>query len=174
MRAPLLVALITLLPLLALADPTEPELMAQAQRAYIAGDYDTAVQLFGQVVEMDPQNTLAIQYLRRIKIALEAQGTPAQSAIGQIVLPKIDLRDATFSAALDFFKQEAAKQGATVSFVPQLPAAQMEAKITLNLTQIPFLDALTYLCQLNSATYKVETYAIVILPAPAATPVPGQ
>jgi hypothetical protein len=168
MRAYLLAAsLCTLLSVLALADPTEPELMAQGQRAFVGGDYDTATQAFTQVIEMDPQNTLAIQYLRKIRLAAAGAPPAAKSSVDSLIIPKIDFKDATFSAALDFFKQEAAKQSVNVAFVPQLPPAQLQSPVTLSLSQIPFLDALHYLCQLNNATYKVERYAIVIMPAPA-------
>ena len=172
MRAFLLVAsLCTLLPLFAFADPTEPELMGQAQRAYVASDYDTATQVLNQVLELDPQNTRAIAMLRKIKLAQAGAAPTPKDSISSLVLPKIDFKDASFASALDFFKQEAAKQSVTVSFVPQLPAAQMQHPVTLNLTQIPFLDALHYLCQLNNADYKVEPYAIVIIPAaPAGAP----
>jgi thioredoxin-like negative regulator of GroEL len=175
MRAFLLVAsLCALLPALAFADPTEADLMGQAQRAYLSGDYATATQLFTQVLETDPQNNLAIQYLRKIRAATAGAQPPAKDPIKDLVLPKIDLKNATFSAALDFFKQQAEKQGVTVSFVSQLPADQMNHPVTLSLGQIPFLDALGYLCQLDNATYKVERYAIVILPAPAPGSSPTQ
>ena len=170
MRASLLVSLLcALLPVIAIAaDPAVPILMGQAQKAFVAGDYDTAKQLFSEVVQVDPQNTLAIQFLRTIR--LHEAGAPAavNDPIKNLVLAKVQLKDATFSAALDFFKQEAASQSVTVSFVPQLPAAQMQHTVTLSLSQIPFLDALHYLCGLNGADYKVERYAIVIVPAAAA------
>jgi hypothetical protein len=50
----------------------------------------------------------------------------------------------------------------------------MERKVTLNLSQIPFLDALRYLCELDNAVFKQEPYAIVITPVPAdASPAPA-
>jgi hypothetical protein len=160
-------SLCTFLAAVAMADPTEPQLMAQAQQAYLGGDYDTAVQLFTQVLELDPQNTLAIQYMRIIRVKLHgAQST--KNPLKGLIIPRIDFRNATFSAALDFFRQEAAKQSVNVSFVPQLPPEQLNKPVTLSLSQIPFLDALNYLCQLDDATYRVEQYAIVILPAAAA------
>jgi hypothetical protein len=168
----LFASLCTFLPAVALADPTEPQLMAQAQQAYLGGDYDTAVQLFTQVLEVDPQNTLAIQYMRDIRVKLHgAQST--KNPLNDLVIPRIDFRNATFSAALDFFTQQAAKQSVNVSFVPQLPPEQLNKPVTLSLSQVPFLVALNYLCQLNNATYRVEQYAIVILPAtPASAPPP--
>ena len=175
MRASLLAAVFSLVvPAMAFADATEAQLMGQAQRAYLAADYDTARDLFTQVVELDPQNNVAIQFLRRIRIMQAGQApTPGQDPLKQLVLPKISLNNASFSAALDFLKQAAAKQSVNVSFVPQLPEAQLQHPITLSLGQIPFLDALTYVCQLDGAVYKIDPYAIVITPKPADTPGDG-
>jgi tetratricopeptide (TPR) repeat protein len=172
MRVSLLAALFSIvIPALALADATEPQLMAQAQRAYLAGDYDTAKDLFTQVIELDPQNNVAIQFLRRIRLAEAGQAPkPAQDPLKQLLLPKVNFKNATFSAALDYLKQEAAKQSVAVSFVPQLPDAQLQKPITLSLGQIPFLDALTYICQLDGAVYKIDPYAIVITPQPPSAP----
>ena len=178
MRAALLVALVViLLPVIAVADTGVPVLMGQAQRAYVAGDFSTAKDLFNQVLEIQPTNTVAIQFLRAIRVR-EAGLPPAtnRDPLKELILPKIDFKEATFSAALDFLKQKAAEQSVTVSFVSQLPAAQMEHTVTLNLSNIPFLDALHYLCQLNNATFNVERYAIVIMPVPTAaalSPAPG-
>jgi len=170
MRATLLVALLlTLLPVVTQADDSIPTLMGQAQKAYIAGDYDTAKDLFNEVIQIQPTNTLAIQFLRAIR--QRQAGLPASTTkdpLKELIISRIDFKDATFSAALDFLKQKAADQSVTVSFVSQLPAPQMQHTVTLALTNIPFLDALHYLCQLNNATFNVERYAIVIMPAGAA------
>jgi len=138
--------------------------MGQAQRAYVAGDYDTARELFSEVVALDPHNTLAIQFLRNIRLRQAGIVTPSHDPIKELVLQKVDFKNASFSSALDFLKQKAAEQSVTISFVSQLPPPQMDRAVTLSLSQIPFLDALNYLCQLNHATYKVEKYAIVISP----------
>ncbi len=140
--------------------------MRQAQQAYLSRDYDTAVQLFGEVLELDPQNIHAIQYLRMIRATLASQPPAPKDPTSGLMLPKVELKDATFSSALDFLKQEAAKQGVTVSFVSELPPAQAQEKVTLSLSNIPFLDALRYLCQLDNATYDLQRYAIVISPTP--------
>ena len=173
MRVPLIAAfLCLLLPIAALADPTEPELMAQGQRAFIAGDYDTATQTFAEVLQLDPHNNLAIQYLRAIRSKQASIAPVENDPVKSLVLPIVNLKEATFSSSLDFLKQSAAKRSVNVSFVSQLPAAQMDTRITLNITNIPFLEALRYLCALNNATYKIDPYAIVIMPAAAASPAP--
>ncbi len=147
--------------------------MGQAQKAYVARDYETAKDVFNEVLQMDPHNTLAIQYLRNIHLAEAGMPNVAKNPIHDLMLPKIEFKDATFSSALAFFKEQAAKQGVTVSFVAQLPPPQMERMVTLSLSNIPFLDALRYLCELNNAVFKEEPYAIVITPTPAdASPAP--
>jgi hypothetical protein len=175
MRASLLVASVfVILPRLGLADPTVPQLMGDAQRAYLARDYQTATELFNQVLEIDPHNTLAIQYLRNIHLAQAGMPNVAKDPIKDLMLPKIEFKDATFTSALDFFKEQAAKQGVTVSFVAQLPEPQLEHRVTLSLSNIPFLDALRYLCEQNNAVSTQEPYAIVIKPVPAdASPAPA-
>jgi hypothetical protein len=169
MRASLLVASVfVILPRLGLADPTVPQLMGDAQRAYLARDYQTATELFNQVLEIDPHNTLAIQYLRNIHLAQAGMPNVAKDPIKENKLPKIEFKDATF------FKEQAAKQGVTVSFVAQLPEPQLEHRVTLSLSNIPFLDALRYLCEQNNAVSTQEPYAIVIKPVPAdASPAPA-
>ena len=177
MRSLLLAAWFSLLiPALALADTPVPQLMGEAQRAFITGDYDTAKDLFNQVLEADPQNTLAIQFLHRINVAQAgAQATPAADLLEKMVIPVLSFKNATFTAALDLLKQQAVAQGITVSFVPQLPESQMNKTVTLSLSEIPFMEALRYICSMNNAAYKVEPYAIVILPAAVtAAPAAGQ
>jgi hypothetical protein len=172
MRIPLLIALLcAVLPVAVLADADEPTLMNEAQRAFSAGDYDTAKDLFTQVLQIDSHNVLAISYLRKIRLSEAGVApTPEQKPIDSLILDKINFNNATFSSALDFLKHRAAEHSINVSFVVELPASQQDAKITLNLAEIPFLDALHYVCQMNNATYDVQQYAIVIKPAAAAPP----
>jgi hypothetical protein len=158
MRIFLLGALLVL-PVIGLADATIPELMGQAQKAYVAQDYTTAKELFNEVLEADPHNTLAIQYLRNIHLAEASQPVAPKDPLKGLVIPQIEFKD---------------KQGVSVSFVPQMPAAQMERTVTLSLSNIPFLDALRYLCEQDNAVFKVDPYAIVITPVPAdAGPAPA-
>lgn len=166
MRVPLLVAILcTLVTGLALADTDIPTLMRQGQRAFIAGDDETASEAFNEVLQADPQNTMAIAFLRKIKMReAGAAPTPQKSAIEELIIPKIEFKDASFAEALEFLRQKAAASSVSVSFVSQLPPAQMRQQITLSLSSIPFMEALRYLCTLDNATYKVEKYAIVILP----------
>ena len=169
MRPPVL--FLAILPLAALAQDPEAALMAQAQKAYQAGDDTTAKTSFSEVLQLDPHNTLALQFLRNIAVR-HAHDPKPNGQIDSLVLPKVEFREATFSSALNAIRDLAAKQSVTVSFVSQLPAEQMQRPVSVSLTNIPFTEALRYLCSLNAATYRLDPYAIVILPAAAASPAP--
>lgn len=96
-------------------------------------------------------------------------------------IPKVELKDATFGAALEYLKQSLEKQtgGATrVNFVVQLPADFMNSqKVTLSLANAPFTEATRYLGDLTGSQFVYEKYAIIVkkkgddaASAPAATP----
>jgi hypothetical protein len=178
MRFPLVFAMMGgLVPVMALADDTSvPMLMAEAQKDFVAQDYDGAKELFNEVLQLDPQNQQAIQFLRVIRVKQKGlPGDPKDNPVNDLIIPKIEFKDATINAALTFLKQKAADQKVDVSFVTELPPALMARTFSLSLSHIPFLDALEYICEQNSAIYKVERYAIVITPLPSVgTPAPAQ
>lgn len=161
---PLVLVLAILVPVAAWAQASETELMAQAQKAYVAGDEETAKAAFSEVLQINPRNTLAIQYLRNINLRHGGEAKPKDQT-GRLVLEKVDFKDATFSAALEALKDQAARQSVNVSFVSQLTPEQMAHPVTISLSNIPFMDALRYVCSLNGAAYKVDKYAIIIVPA---------
>lgn len=145
------------------------KLSADAQRAFLAGDMETAKIKFRTVLQVDPANVTARNYLRMI-VVQENQGGAGtiESQLKNIKLPMVQFQDATFGAALEFVKQQAAKQSATISFVTKVPPEMLLKKVTLNLTNVPLGEALRYLCDLVGATAVAEKYAIVI--KPSATP----
>jgi len=148
------------------------QLSSEAQRAYLAGDLATAKAKFQTVLEADPKNITAINYLRMIKTQ-EAQNGGSQLAkqLESLILPKVELKDASFSTALEYLKQRAADQKVAVSFVSQIPKETMDAtSVSLNLRDAPFTESLRYICQMAGAIFVVEKYAVVIKSAPADAP----
>lgn len=134
---------------------------------------------------------------------LTGSGTEAISAkLNRIIIPKIDLRDATIREAVEFLKQRsqdldtttddpklkrgvnivlklpttptAGEPSADPSAVPAPEAAAGEAaatpsvtadtKITLSLSNVPLIEALRYLTELSGLKYKVEPFAVSIVP----------
>ncbi len=63
--------------------PDVPYIIARAQQAYLAGDYDTAKGLFNQVLQLDPHNTLAIEFLHQIRNRKVTAASPAPVKAGQ-------------------------------------------------------------------------------------------
>jgi len=149
------------------------QLLTEAQRAYIAGNMESAKEKFKTVLERDPDNVAARNYLHMIETAEKKEGNGLEKQLQGVVLPKVEFKDATLGSALDYLKQQVAKTsgGKTqVSFVLQLPPDVAEnAKVSLSLANIPFLEALKYLCGLTNVEYKIDKYAVVIRPAGSGT-----
>ncbi len=145
------------------------QLASEAQRAYISGDAETAKAKFQMVLQIDPTNVVARNYLRIIQTQEKKSGAGVQleKKLSTVILPTVKFQDATFGTALEYLKQQAAKQSAQVSFVTQLPQEALDNKVTLNLSNVPFTEALRYLCELNNAKYSIERYAILIKKAGA-------
>lgn len=159
---------------------TAQECYGEAQRAYMAGDLDTAKAKFKLVLEIDPSHKGAQNYLRSILVQERKSGSGGEllKQLQSLVLPKVEFRDATFDTALDYLKQQAVKQsGGKVnpSFVTQLPAEFLASqKVTLNLANVPFLEAVRYLCEQANVTFSVERFAVVVKPkAPAGAAPPA-
>ena len=146
--------------------------LSQAQKAYLAGDIATAKPLFEQVLRDDPQNIAARNYLKAILLA-EAQAGPGaqvEKQLQALILPKVEFKDATLDSVLDALKQQAAKaSGGKIvpNFVVQA-GVNKSAPVTLQLTNIPFREAMRYVGDLVQADFVVDKYAIVVKPKPNA------
>lgn len=150
------------------ADATTQQTFTEAQRAYLAGDLPTAKEKLRMVLAMEPNHQSARAYLRMIA-AQEAKagvGGELDQQLKTLVLPKVELREATFGAALEYLKQLAKKQTdgkVDPSFVVQLPEYFVKTKtVTLNLSNIPFTEALRYLGELAQVKFSIEKHAVVV------------
>lgn len=144
------------------------ELLTEAQRDYLRGDADSARQKFKQVLELEPQNVTAQNYLRMIA-AQDKSGSGAKQMEKQLealILDRVEFKDATFGSALEYLKQSAAKvsQGKTnVSFVVQVPSGIADSKkVSLSLTKVPFTEVLRYMGELTGFKFVIEKYAILV------------
>ncbi len=93
-------------------DPATQQTFTDAQRAYLAGDIPTAKEKLRLVLAMEPNHQSARAYLRMIAAQETKAGTGGEldQQLKSLVLPKVELREATFGAALEYLKQLAAKQ----------------------------------------------------------------
>ena len=158
--------------LTALADDLS-DLLAEAQRTYIRGESAAAKEKFELILRLDPQNRLAIQYLKRI-IGEEMQGLAArgpanatEKALKGITMPQVKFSDASLSEVLEYLRQKgnAAGQGKlALNFVMQMDEAAKARKVTLALQNVPLTEVLRYLGQLAEVDFVYEPFAIVVKP----------
>jgi general secretion pathway protein D len=118
----------------------------------------------------------------------ERRGTELMIArLNRIIIPKVDLRDATIQQAVNFLRQRSREldtgEGGGINIVLKLPAGgaapapvanefgdepvaapAVENRITLNLTNVPLYEALRYVATLAGLKVKVEPFAVSIVP----------
>jgi hypothetical protein len=160
------------------AENSTQELLTDAQRNYLRGDLEAAKSGFQRVLEIEPRNHSALRYLRMIQ-AQEAKsggGGQLEKELRSVSIARVDFRQASLDSALQYLKQEAARQGKEgISFVVQPDVDQLQ-KITLNLSNVPLLEVLRYIGDLANVRFDVQQYAIVVSkrgpesPSPAETP----
>jgi hypothetical protein len=160
------------------------DLLKEAQQAYVRGDSATAKEKFEMIRRIEPDNRTAINYLRRI-IAEEAKNpnkdltNGTQAALAKVILPKVDLREASLAEALDFLRQKGNQIGegkVAINFVLQIDEAAKMNKVTLTLQNVPFTEVLRYIGELANVSFVYERFAIAVrpkgAPAPEATNTP--
>ncbi|MEA3213506.1 MAG: hypothetical protein QOE70_6563 [Chthoniobacter sp.] len=151
----------------ALAAEPATELLSEAQTAYLRGEIDSAKAKFESVIKLDPKNQVAIGYLRQIraKEAEKGAGGSQEKQLAKLIVPTVQFKDATLTSALEFLKQQVPKLTdgkQAVNFVVQVPEAQANTAITLNLTSIPFTEVLKYIGSLANVSFVYDKYAIMV------------
>jgi hypothetical protein len=98
-------------------------------------------------------------------------GATVDERVASVMIPKIQLDQASLSASLDMLRQRTSKLsgGAAVNFVVQGEALGAKP-VNLNASDVPFFAALRYVCYQADAKFAVDKYAIVIS---AANPPPA-
>jgi hypothetical protein len=160
------------------AQTTASQALTEGQRAYYSGNIELARAKFMQVLETDPKNPTANNFLGVIRAQEQAAGPGVQmeKQFKTLVLPKVELRDLSVADALDRLKQLVARQSEgkiAANFVAKLPPETLQQKVTLNLANVPVTEALRYLGELADLQFGFEKYAIVVRKrggAEAATP----
>jgi len=81
-----------------------------------------------------------------------------------VTIPRLTFREATFDSAVELLRQQAQKSAgpATIINAVILSPVDQFSRVTLDLSNIPFLEGLRYLCDQAGADYGVEPYAIAI------------
>ena len=94
--------------------------------------------------------------------------------LDEIIIPRIDFRDATIREALDFIKQRAAAldttdqdpshRGINIVLKAPLDSPEANARITLSLNDIPLRAAIDYVAKAANLKLKIEPYAVAVVP----------
>ena len=94
--------------------------------------------------------------------------------LDEIIIPRVDFRDATIREALDFLKQRAVALDTTdqdptrrgINIVLKVPVDSPEAdsRITLSLNDIPLRAAIDYVAKAANLKLKIEPYAVAVVP----------
>lgn len=95
---------------------------------------------------------------------------PAYDKASRIIIPKIELRDATVNEAVHFLNRKAAEIGEGLPGINVVlkPKPGAESRISLSLTNVPLTDVLRYIAELAGLEMKAEPQALVLQPSDAA------
>ena len=152
-------------------------LLSEAQRDLIRGDRAAAKEKFTLVQKVEPNNRIAMSFLRRIAIEEKQGGVDEAAAlrarVEKTIIDKIEFRDATVAEALEFLGKKiaaASPNSAKVNIVQQLNDAEKETKITLSLSNIAASETLRYVADLANLTVTYEKFAVVVRPKAAQPP----
>jgi beta-lactamase regulating signal transducer with metallopeptidase domain len=97
--------------------------------------------------------------------------TPLQAKLARIILPSVVFADATVSEAVEFLRRKSLDLDTTttdpnqkgVNMIVKAGGNIAEARITLDLKNIPLDEALKYVAQLSNLRLVVERYAVTLI-----------
>ena len=105
---------------------------------------------------------------------MDTRGSQAiNNKLDTIIIPRIDFTDSSIKEALDFIKKRAAdldednSDNKGINIVLKLPLDSPDAAypITLSLSDVPLREALRYVTEAANLKIKIETHAVVVVPA---------
>ncbi|HWB58224.1 MAG TPA: hypothetical protein VG733_01980 [Chthoniobacteraceae bacterium] len=153
------------------------QVLSEAQTDYIRGDLDAAKERFQLVLEIDPNNMTARNYLRMIETAQSNKGKNGEleKTLDAMVIPHIQLKSASFDSVIEYLKQTAEKisNGKTkVNFVIAIPEDEQKKPVSLDLSDVPFTAVLHYISEQTGFQFSIDKYAITVK-EPSAAPAPA-
>lgn len=107
--------------------------------------------------------------------AIDTRGTASiNRKLDEIIIPRIDFRDATVREALEFLRQRAAALDTTepdpakrgINILLKLAPGSIEEgmQINLSLTEVPLRAAIEYVARAANMKPKIEPFAVVVVP----------
>ena len=154
-------------------------LLADGVVAFSKGDYATARGLFETAYQIDSRNLVAINYLQKIKVLEKGVSRPMsqERQLAGVIVPKVQLKDATIGAVFDYLKSMAAKltEGkVAVNFVLKLPEETVKTQtISLSMSGVPYTEVVKYVAELANLQVEYQQYAVLVTPKPGTAPAPA-
>lgn len=138
------------------------EIQKDAIAAYQAGDYKTAKSLFAVVLETEPRNTVAQNYLRMI--AQKEKGGTLENSLSKILIPKVEFTDASVREAVTYVAQRvsALTEGKQTLNIVWLIPSEYDARVTISLQNIPATEALKYIATSANLKLNYDARALTI------------
>ena len=158
---------------------TASQLYTEAAQTYEAGNADAAKQKLRLALEVDKNFRPAAALLAKItseERQAGAQPTGVSVQTLQRVIISFDFQNTTLQTAVEALRQRISeKSGGRVepNFVLRLPPDLANKKVSLRLNNVPASEVMRYLGSLAGVDFKVEPYAVSVVPAgaaPAPTP----
>ena len=173
-----LASLLLASPWLVAAPPAEEvkQFLAEGQAAFGKGDYATAKAAFETVYQLDPRNVVAINFLQKIKVIEKSapKVVDQERQLAGLIVPKVQLKDATIGAVFDYLKTTAGKLSdgkISVNFVLKLPDDVVKTQtISLNMSNAPFTEVVKYVAELANLNVQYQQYAVLVTPKAVAAP----
>ncbi|HET7238635.1 MAG TPA: tetratricopeptide repeat protein [Terrimicrobiaceae bacterium] len=145
----------------------QEEIQSEAVRAFQAGDFATAKSLFQSLLQIDPKNPAARNYLRAIALR-ESGGPGLEASLRSINIAAVDFRDVTVREAVAFVAQKVQEISAgkrSVNVVWMVPPETTEGtRITLSLRNVPASEVLRYISDASNLRFTYDAHALKIRP----------
>jgi hypothetical protein len=161
------------------------EILTEAQRAYLRNDTAVAKEKFELVRKLEPNNRIAVSYLRLIAAAeakenaIKGPGNATETALKALIMPKVQFTESSLAESLEYLRQKGNQisgEKTPINFVMQIDDPTKARKITLSLSNVPFTEALRYIGDLAGVQFVYDRFAIVVKPkgpAPAVNAEPA-
>lgn len=109
-------------------------------------------------------------------IACPAGASPLKNQLEQLIVPKVEFKEASFDSTLDYLTQVAQRESGgriAPNFVRLYSPEIAEKPITLSLTSMPYTEVLRYLGMLAGVEFVYEAHGIVVKPPVRTGNAPG-
>ena len=157
------------------AAQTASQHYTEGMQNYEAGNLDRAKQNFRLALEVDKNFRAAATMLTKIDADEKqagAQGLGVSAKTLEKVIVPVDFKDTTLEIAIETLRQRISERSdgkVEVNFVLKLPPELAKKRVTIHLDHTPATEVMRYLGGVAGVDFKIEQYAVMVVPAGAPT-----